>query len=134
MPGIWTKSMIVDCIFPPTWPLFLAADPGAGNGLMQFLVLFAPLLLIWYFLIIRPQNRQRTKLKEILENLKTGDKVVTSGGIYGTIVGFRDTVVQLQVAPQVKLDVARSAITGLQSAEQKSENGGGREANTKAKK
>ncbi|MGO9272479.1 MAG: preprotein translocase subunit YajC [Terriglobia bacterium] len=126
--------MSVDCAFLPNWPLFLAADPGAGNGLMQFLILFAPLLLIWYFLIIRPQQRQRAKLKDMLENLKTGDKVVTSGGVYGTIMGFRETVVQLQVAPQVKLDVARSAITGLQPSEEKSDNGGGRESIAKARK
>jgi preprotein translocase subunit YajC len=121
-------------LFLPIWPLVLAADPGAGGGLMQFLLLFAPLFLIWYFLIIRPQQRQRAKLKELLENLKTGDRVVTSGGIYGTIVAFRDTIVQLQVAPQVKLDVARSAVTGLQSSEEKSDNGSGREATAKAKK
>ncbi len=54
----------------------------------------------------------------MLAGLKTGDRVVTSGGIYGTIVGFRDLkVVQLQVANQVKVDVAKSAITGLESAE-----------------
>ena len=126
--------MSVDCAFLPNWPLFLAADPGAGNGLMQFLILFAPLLLIWYFLIIRPQQRQRAKLKDMLENLKTGDKVVTSGGVYGTVMGFRETVVQLQVAPQVKLDVARSAITGMQASEDKPDNGGGREATAKARK
>jgi preprotein translocase subunit YajC len=127
-------SVSAGCLFLPKCPLFLAADPGAGSGLMQFLVLFAPLLLIWYFLIIRPQQRQRAKLKEMLDNLKTGDKVVTSGGVYGTVVGFRDTVVQLQVAPQVKLDVARSAITGLQASEEKSDNGGRREAIAKGKK
>jgi len=120
--------------FLAKWPLFLAAEPGAAGGLVQFLVLFAPLFLIWYFLIIRPQQRQRGKLKELLENLKTGDKVVTSGGLYGTVVGFRDSVVQLQVAPQVKLDVARSAITGLQPTGEKSDDGSGREATAKAKK
>jgi preprotein translocase subunit YajC len=49
----------------------------------------------------------------MLGSLKTGDRVVTSGGIYGTIVGFRDGVVQLQITSQVKVDLARSAITGL---------------------
>ncbi len=49
----------------------------------------------------------------MLGTLKTGDKVVTSGGIYGTIVGFRDGIVQLQISSQVKVDLARSAITGL---------------------
>jgi preprotein translocase subunit YajC len=95
----------------------LAADPGAGGGLTSFIILFGPLFLIWYFLVIRPQQNQRRKTQEMLANLKTGDRVVTSGGVYGTIAGFRNEVVQLQVAPQLKLDVARSAVTGLQPAE-----------------
>jgi len=93
--------------------ILLAADPGVGSALTQFLLLFAPLFLIWYLLIIRPQQRQRRQLQEMLANLKTGDRVVTSGGIYGTVVGFRDGIVQLQVANQVRLDVARAAISGL---------------------
>jgi len=88
-----------------------------GGALGQFLLLFAPLFAIWYFLVIRPQQQQRRKTQEMLANLKTGDRVVTSGGIYGTVVSFRDGVVQLQIASQVKVDVARSAITGLVSGE-----------------
>lgn len=99
-------------------PIVLAADPGVGGALTQFLTLFVPLFLIWYLLVIRPQQRQRQKTREMLANLKTGDRVVTSGGMYGTVVGFRgDGVVQLQVANQVKVDVARSAITSLASTE-----------------
>jgi len=101
-----------------SWPIVLAADPGTGGGgLTSFLVLFGPLFLIWYFLVIRPQQTQRRKTQDLLASLKTGDRIVTTGGVYGTIVGFRNEVVQIQVAPQVKIDVARSAITGLQSAE-----------------
>ena len=96
--------------------LVLAAAPGAGGGL-SFIVLFAPLFAIWYFLVIRPQQQQRRKTQAMLANLKTGDRVVTSGGIYGTIVSFRDGVVQLQIANQVKVDVARSAITGMVTEE-----------------
>jgi preprotein translocase subunit YajC len=91
----------------------LAVDPGAGGALSQFLLLFAPLFAIWYFLVIRPQQQQRRKTQEMLSNLKTGDRVVTSGGIYGTIISFRNGVVQLQIASQVKVDVTRSAITSL---------------------
>lgn len=98
-------------------PFVVAADPGAGGGLFQFIVLFAPLLLIWYLLVILPQQRQRRKTQEMMANLKTGDRVLTSGGIYGTVVGFRGEVVQLQVASQVKIDVARTAISGLQAPE-----------------
>ena len=98
-------------------PIVLAADPGAGGALVQFLP-FVLIFGIFYFLLILPQQRQRRKLQDMLANLKTGDRVVTSGGVYGTIVGFRDAnVVHLQVANQVKVELARSAITGLQPAE-----------------
>ena len=87
-----------------------------GGGLVQLLP-FVLIFGIFYFLLILPQQRQRRKLQDMLANLKTGDRVLTSGGVYGTIVGFKDaSVVQLQVTSQVKLEVARSAITGLQSA------------------
>jgi preprotein translocase subunit YajC len=98
-------------------PFVLAADPGAGGAFVQFLP-FILIFGIFYFLLILPQQRQRKKAQEMLANLKTGDRVITSGGVYGTIVGFRDAnVVHLQVAQQIKIDVARSAITGLQAAE-----------------
>lgn len=106
---------MIECLFVN--PVVLAADPGMGGALTQFLLLFAPLFAIWYFLVIRPQQQQRRKLQSMLGSLKTGDRVVTSGGIYGTIVGFRNGVVQLQIANQVKVDVARSAITGLATEE-----------------
>ena len=108
-------STVIECVVVN--PVILAADSGLGGSLAQFVLLFAPLFAIWYFLVIRPQQQQRRKLQDMLANLKTGDRVVTSGGIYGTIVAFRDGVVQLQVANQVRLDVARSAITGLVSEE-----------------
>lgn len=95
----------------------LAADAGAGGALSQFLLLFAPLFAIWYFLVIRPQQQQRRKTREMLANLKSGDRVVTSGGIHGTIISFRNGVVLLQIASQVKVDVARSAITGIVTEE-----------------
>lgn len=101
----------------PFNPLVLAADPGTGGAFVQFLP-FILIFGIFYFLLILPQQRQRKKVQEMLAELKTGDRVITSGGVYGTIVGFRDAhVVQLQVAQQLKIDVARSAITGLQAAE-----------------
>ena len=98
----------------------LAAEPGGGGPLSLF-VLFAPLFAIWYFLVIRPQQQQRRKLQTLLANLKTGDRVVTSGGIHGTIVSFRNGVVQLQIANQVKVDVTRTAITGMVADEMAAE-------------
>jgi preprotein translocase subunit YajC len=96
--------------------MFLAANSGSSQalvGLLPFLLIFV----VFYVLLIVPQQRQRRKTQEMLSNLKSGDKVVTNGGLYGTIVGFRDSVVQLQVAPQVRVDISRSAIAGLQPEE-----------------
>jgi len=100
--------------------MVLAADSATG-GALSFLLLFLPLLAIWYFLVIRPQQQQRRKTQDMLSSLKTGDRVLTSGGIYGTIVAFKDGIVQLQIANQVKVDLTRSAITGLVTEETKEE-------------
>ena len=94
--------------------IVLAASSGqALVGLLPFLLIFV----VFYVLLIVPQQRQRKKTQEMLSNLKSGDRVVTSGGIYGVVMGFRDTVVQIQVANQVKIEVARSAIANLQPEE-----------------
>ena len=104
----------------------LAADPGAGGALVQLLP-FVLIFGIFYFLLILPQQRQRRKLQQMLSNLKTGDRVLTSGGVYGTVVGFKDaSVVQLQVAAQVKLEVARTAITAVEAPD----GGSGKESAT----
>ncbi|MGH9432143.1 MAG: preprotein translocase subunit YajC [Terriglobia bacterium] len=111
------------CILVP--PIFLAAANAGGSGqITGFLLLFGPIILIWWFLVLRPQSKNRQKTQAMLAQLKTGDKVVTSGGMLGTIVSFRDGVVQLQVANQVKVEVLRSSISGLQA--EASSNGGRR--------
>jgi preprotein translocase subunit YajC len=85
------------------------------------ITLFLPLILvmvIFYVLMIMPAQRRQKKVALMLKNLKNGDKVITNGGMYGTIVGLEDDAVQLRIADQVKIKLARSAIVGLQ-AEQK---------------
>ncbi len=84
---------------------------------------FLPILLIvviFYFLMIMPAQRRQKKVAEMLKNLKNGDKVVTNGGIYGTIVGLEDDSIQLRIAEQVKIKIARSAIAGLQAESKES--------------
>ncbi|HUJ30257.1 MAG TPA: preprotein translocase subunit YajC [Candidatus Acidoferrum sp.] len=93
-----------------------------SSGQPSSLGLFLPLILImgiFYFLMIMPAQRRQKKVAEMLKNLKTGDKVITNGGIYGTIVGLEDEAVQLRIAEQVKVKVSRSAIAGLQADPQK---------------
>ena len=78
---------------------------------------FVPLVLImviFYFLLILPAQRRQKKTTQMLQALKNGDKVITNGGIYGTIVGLEDEAVQLRIADQVKIKLSRSAIVGLQ--------------------
>jgi len=73
------------------------------------------IMIVFYFMMVLPNNRKQKRINEMLQNLKNGDKVITNAGIYGTIVGLEPDAVQLRVADQVKIKVARSAIAGLQA-------------------
>lgn len=85
-----------------------------GNGLMALLPPLVFIMVIFYVLLILPAQRRQKKVNQMLAALQSGDKVITNGGIYGTIVGFEGDTVQLRVAEQVKIKVARSAIAALQ--------------------
>jgi preprotein translocase subunit YajC len=91
--------------------LFAAQSPG--NALIAFLPL-AIIMVIFYVLLILPAQRRQKKTQAMLGALKTGDKVITSGGLYGTIVSLDGDAVQLRIAEQVKVKVARSAVSGVQ--------------------
>src|ERR1700687_5602618 len=95
--------------------LFLAQ--AAGGGLVAFLPLVI-IMVIFYVLLILPAQRRQKKTQAMLAALKTGDKVVTSGGLYGTIVGMDGEAVQLRIgvgSEQLKVKVARSAVAALES-------------------
>ena len=94
--------------------LLLAQASAQPSGIALFLPLIL-IMVIFYFLMIMPAQRRQKKVAEMLRNLKTGDKVITNGGIYGTIAGLDDDSVQLRVAEQVKIKVSRAAIAGLQA-------------------
>jgi preprotein translocase subunit YajC len=94
--------------------ILFAAQSPAGNGLIAFLPL-AIIMVIFYVLLILPAQRRQKKTQAMLSELKTGDKVVTTGGLYGTIVALDGDAVQLRIADQVKVKVARSAVAGIQS-------------------
>jgi len=93
--------------------ILFAAQSPAGNGLIAFLPL-AIIMVIFYVLLILPAQRRQKKTQTMLSALKTGDKVVTTGGLYGTIVALDGDAVQLRIAEQVKVKVARSAVAGIQ--------------------
>ena len=83
---------------------------GNGGGILSILPLMIGMFAIMYFLIIRPQQTQRRERENLLRAIKKGDRVVTSGGLYGTVVGLSEHTVTLKVADQVKLDFERGAI------------------------
>ena len=96
-----------------------AADAAAANGgpptgafggqLFIFIAIFA----IFYFLLIRPQQKKSKQHKEMLGAVKKGDKVVTNGGLHGEITGMTDDAVTMEIAPKVRVKVSRGAIAGV---------------------
>ena len=90
---------------------------GGAGGFGGFLIPLGLMFGIMYLMVIMPQQRQRKKTQEMLAALKTGDKVITNAGIYGTINGFDGDTIILKIADQVKIRIARSAITQVESTE-----------------
>ena len=94
--------------------LALAAPPdGTANPLIQ-LIPFALVLAIFYFVILLPMKKRQKKVQDFLGTLKVGDRIITSGGMYGAITKLNEQSVQLQIAQNVRVEVARSAIVGYQ--------------------
>jgi preprotein translocase subunit YajC len=95
----------------------LQADGGFGQllQLLPFVLVFA----IFYFLLILPTQKRQKKQKEMLDGLNTGDRVVTSGGLRGTIVSLKDDVLHLRVPPQdIRLEIVRSAVTTVEESKE----------------
>ena len=103
--GFSAHSLLLAVSAPP--------EGGAVSPWVQLLP-FALVLAIFYFIILLPMRRRQKKVEAFLQNLKVGDKVITSGGLYGSITRLGDQSLQLQIADKVRVDVARSAIIGFQ--------------------
>jgi preprotein translocase subunit YajC len=92
---------------------YAMGSQAAGQGGSSQIMAFAPLILlfvVFYFLLIRPQQKKAKQQKTFLENLKKGDDVVTSGGMYGKITGITDNTVTLEVAEKIRIKVLKSSI------------------------
>ena len=93
-----------------------APQQGAPNPWLQ-LIPFALILGIFYFVMVLPMRKRQQKVQAFLAALKVNDKVITTGGIYGSITRLSDQSVQLQVANNVRIEVSRAAIVGYQGQE-----------------
>ena len=85
---------------------------GGGGGLMSFLPLVL-MFVVFYFLLIRPQQKKQKDMREMLKNLKRGDRIITGGGIFGRIESITDDKVNVEIAPGMIITVMRSYVSGL---------------------
>jgi preprotein translocase subunit YajC len=95
----------------PTAPIlpWQGASSFLGNQILLMLVIVG----VFYLIVFRPMRKKQQQMESMLNELKNGDRVLTSGGIYGTVVGVNGDRIQLRVADHVKIQVAKSAITQL---------------------
>jgi preprotein translocase subunit YajC len=101
----------------------MGPTPG-GGGSPGGMSVFIPLILmfaVFYFLLIRPQQKKQRTHRDMLKSLKVGDRVVTTGGLYGTIVAGGDTTIKLEIADKVRVEVGRTYIAGKVEAKETKE-------------
>lgn len=86
-----------------------------GSGMVGTLIMFGLIIFIFYFMIIRPQHKREKDRRKMLDAVKKGDKVITTAGIHGTVVGMEEKTVLVQVADNVKLKFEKGAIASVVS-------------------
>lgn len=108
--------MTLDLILTPMISLTAQAAPAAPTapGIMQFAP-FLIILVMFYFLLIRPQQKRAKEHQALVEGLKSGDKVLTAGGIYGVVTNVRDKdkVITVRIAENVKIELEKSSVTSV---------------------
>ena len=95
------------------------AGQQSGGGMLGGLITLGLIFLVFYFLLIRPQQKQQQKLQEMRNNLRVGERIMTTGGIFGTIESISQDTIMIKVADKVKIEVARNAVAGLSDKNKK---------------
>ncbi len=92
---------------------------GAGGGGLSLLIMFVPMIALIYFLLILPQQRRQKKWQGMLDQLKTGDKVTTSGGLRGTVIALKDDSIHLRVPPDnLRMEVTKASVVQVSTTEE----------------
>ena len=94
-------------------PIYLQQAPGGMESILSSIVPFLLIIVIFYFLILRPQQKRQKERAKLLESIKKGDKVITAGGLHGTVEGIEEKTLLVKVADNVKLKMERSAISTI---------------------
>lgn len=100
-------------IHTPVFAMMPADPSGTGPSPFSMLLPILGMLLIFYFLMIRPQQKRHKEVQKMLAALKKGDRVLTASGLYGVVSGLRDDVVVLKIAENVKVEMLKSAVTAV---------------------
>src|SRR3954454_21327921 len=90
-----------------------SSGPMPGGGIGSFFVPLIFIFVIMYFVMIRPQKKRQEQQQKLVASLKSGDRVVTNGGIHGLIANVKETTVLLKVADNVKIEIDKSAVTNV---------------------
>lgn len=93
-----------------------AAQPGGVQGMLASMLPLVLIFVVFYFLLIRPQQKKAKEHKQMLDNIKRGDKVTTQGGIYGVVESVTDNTVTLKIAENVKVKFGKWAVSALRSS------------------
>jgi preprotein translocase subunit YajC len=99
-------------MFDVAYAMGIGGGEGQGSGLGAFLPLII-IFAIFYFLLIRPQQKKSKQHKQVLAALKKGDRVVSSGGLHGVITGLTEDTVTMEISPKVRVRVSRGYIAGI---------------------
>ena len=103
----WIGSLLAQC-----------DQQGEGGGSpWSGIWMIALIFIIFYFLLIRPQQKKQKAHQKLLESISKGDRIVTSGGLYGTVVGVKENIVVLKIAEDVKIEVAKTAVANIVAKE-----------------
>jgi preprotein translocase subunit YajC len=98
-------------------PLLMGGSPdGTPGSIVPTLITFGAVFLIFYFLIIRPQQKQKKEQQKMIEAIKKGDRVVTIGGIHGTVQSVKDTEIVLKIDSNTKMTFSRNAVSSVKEA------------------
>jgi preprotein translocase subunit YajC len=90
-----------------------------GGGGMSLLIMFLPMIALIYFVLVLPQQRRQKKWQAMLDQLKTGDKVTTTGGLRGTIIALKDDAVHLRIPPDnLRVEVTKASVTHVTTTEE----------------
>lgn len=97
------------------------SQPRGGGSMIAAIIPFILVFVIFYVLIIMPQRKRQKRHQQLIEQLKPGDRIITSGGVHGTVMGTQKDKIELKIAANVKIDLAKSAVAVILTPEEKAQ-------------